>query len=87
MRQQGIRRVVDARAGQDRVIVHLDCRHTVSLTTEELAAVPMTADALGLTGHARVLTAWPCDTCPDPSEDEARLDKHPTQLWREAGEP
>lgn len=87
MKQQGIRRVVDARAGQDRVIVHLDCRHTVSITTEELAVLPRTADSLGLCGRPRVLAAWPCEVCPDPTEAEAQQDKDPTQLWREAGEP
>lgn len=82
MREQPIKRVIDARGGQGRVIIHLGCRHTASLNEEELALVPATAHALGLDGHPKILTAWPCNLCPDEPEE-----KTVTQLWKEAGEP
>lgn len=82
MRIQPIVRVVDARAGQGRVIVHLKCRHTLSVTDVDLMALPRTIRALGLNGAPRTLDSWPCDLCEDvPAE------KSVTQLWKEAGEP
>lgn len=82
MRDRVIKRVIDARGGQGRIIIHLDCQHTASVIVEEAVLTPLVVEALGLTGQARTLTKWPCEYCPYEAEE-----KSANQLWREAGEP
>lgn len=78
-----ITRVVDARAGQDRVMLHLECRHVVSLSTATLQQMSTElVAALGLRITPATMKTWPCELCED-----LPLDKSATQLWKEAGEP
>lgn len=85
MRNRAIVRVVDALASQQRIIVWLECKHTVTITT--LQAHDMTAQEVA---HMKPGNPWPCPHCPDPppptAEDLRRL-KTAQQLYREAGEP
>lgn len=85
MRDQAVVRAVDALASQQRVILWLACKHTVTITKREVE-VMSPAQAVGLFSRE----TWPCPHCPDPPppvpEDPRRV-KSARQLWREAGEP
>lgn len=60
MKAVPIRHVVDARASQGRVIIHLGCGHNAWIQTEHLT--PEDEAELGLTGDPRV-PSWPCKRC------------------------
>jgi hypothetical protein len=68
MRDQPITRVVDALASQQRIILWLGCKHTVTIST--LAAHDMTPQEIA---QMQVGNAWPCPHCPDaPVEKTVR---------------
>jgi hypothetical protein len=75
MQTRRIINVVDAIATQGRLILHLDCRHNISVWAKELMA-----------GHRGTYTRdaqFNCSACPDlPPPTKAAH-----QLWKEAGEP
>jgi hypothetical protein len=78
-------RVVDVMRSQDRVIIWLDCKHTVSVTAREAQADPALLERLQATLHQP--GTWPCSFCPDVTAAESRQEKSAIQLWREQGEP
>ena len=85
MRDQPITRVVDALASQQRIILWLGCKHTVTIST--LAAHDMTTQEIA---QMQVGNAWPCPHCPDPpppTPEDLRRARTARQLWMEAGEP
>ena len=82
MKDQGIVRVVDALASQQRIILWLSCKHTVTISM--MAAHMMARHEVEA---MRVGEKWPCPHCADPTPEQIREAKTPTQLWKEAGEP
>lgn len=83
MRRQKITRVVDAMAGQNRMILWLECTHKVSLDARTVMA-----DTELLRTLRGKPTHWDCPFCEDPpSEDVRATTKTATQLYKEAGEP
>lgn len=78
MRLQTCGRVVDARRRQGRIILWLACGHKISVD------VPAGAD---LPDNWKVGGQVACHFCPDPTEEERRVEKSAAQLYKEAGEP
>lgn len=82
MRTQVIERVVDARAGQQRVIYWLRCGHKLSVAANVVNLHPAHYLSAMQTG-----AMMNCSFCPDPTPVEVRESKSARQLWKEAGEP
>jgi hypothetical protein len=81
MQTRTITRVVDAIAAQQRVILWLDCKHTVSLNMRQLHEQPYPNKTLVVGGSCD------CPHCPDRTVEQIREAKSAQRLWREAGEP
>jgi len=75
MRLVMIKRVVDARAHQGRIILNLSCGHNLSIAGNDSPANLVAGSEIS------------CEYCPDVSPEETRLTKSPIQLYREAMEP
>lgn len=87
MQMRRIERLVNALYTQQRMILHLECRHNISLTATDLEANPKTLEWLMKREPG---ATWNCHYCPDPpqpSVEELRAAQHPIRLWKEAGEP
>lgn len=80
-RERKITRVVDALAGQDRIILWLDCPHKISVGRAALEQLGH-YEGLYQVGHTLL-----CPHCPDPPPEDVRRSKTAQQLYREAGEP
>lgn len=82
MRERFILNVVNVLQTQARLILHLECRHNVSLW---LIDQPQLADRIPQRGDTCM-----CQDCPDPpppTSAEIRQAKSAKRLWKEAGEP
>lgn len=75
MRERKVKRVVDARGGQGRVILWLECGHKMSIGFGNVEG--------DLPANWRVGENVVCSFCDDPPPPA----KSAVQLWREAGEP
>lgn len=77
MRDRRILRSVNALASQQRLIIHLECSHNITVTNLDYAAHQMAVDR-------RILSqVWPCQFCEDPPPPQKTV----IQMWHEAGEP
>ncbi len=82
VRNRLIARVIDARATQGRLILHLECKHVVSISNWDYALLPPGQQLFLVPG------AWfTCPNCETPTPIELQREKSATQLWKEAGEP
>lgn len=95
VRIRGVVRIIDALSTQERMIIHLVCKHTVSIDRQTLLSSSTLSKDLErasnrLQAHD-ALVEWPCPHCPDETPQEQarfRIEKlTPQQLWKEAGEP
>lgn len=68
MRVRTITRVVDALAAQQRIILWLDCKHTVTISA--IAAHEMTRHEVD---GMRVGAHWDCPHCPDAPPPEPTI--------------
>jgi hypothetical protein len=80
MRQQRVTRVVDALRSQGRVIVWMECHHTLSFPSMDQARA-------GAIMRGDEMLTHDCVFCPDLSQREVRESKSVQRLYREAGEP
>lgn len=81
---RGIKHIVNAIGNQQRLIVHLDCGHNMSVSSRQIAD-----SGLGLEYHLTADQAI-CPFCPDPpppTPEDARRAKTANRLWKEVGEP
>jgi hypothetical protein len=78
-----ITRHVNAIAAQQRYILWLECKHTVSITARDVQAHP---DRHYLE-YVQAQSSWLCPHCPDPSPTQVRQEKSAQQLFAEEGEP
>lgn len=76
-----VKRITNAILRQQRLIVHLECGHNLSVTQRHI-----TDSGQGLEYFLSADQAM-CPTCPDPPPEEPRRLKSAHQLWKEAGEP
>lgn len=82
MRIRKVLKMVDARRAQRRVIIHLECAHTLTIVDH----------AIG-THVLQEFQAHPEDTqmhclhCPDITAPEQRRETTARELWKDAGEP
>ena len=84
MRTRKIKRVVDAKDTQGRVIIWLvDCTHKISFTVAELAQLPPNY----LADLVQVYGTIECPFCDDPPPEVRRQETSARQLWKDAGEP
>ncbi len=72
--------VRDLLATQQRYTIKLACHHVVSL--DALTVGMMTTRERA---HLANAVDYPCPFCPE--EIDSPIEKTPTQLWKEAGEP
>jgi hypothetical protein len=82
MRTQIIERVVDARAGQQRVIYWLRCGHKISVPKDVVDRWP--AHYLSA---LNVGASMNCQFCPDAPPEPIVDTRTVRQLWKDAGEP
>lgn len=86
MRNQPIKRCVDALRTQGRFVLYLACGHyaSVPVSALDLEFNPELVTRLQA-ADSGTETLWPCIACPDPPP--VVREKTPQDLWREAGEP
>lgn len=78
-RLQPVVRKVNALEAQGRMILWLECKHTVSYTLLQLAS-----SKGEMQRRIEDASEWMCPFCPTPNEIRQLT---PQQLWRAAGEP
>lgn len=76
MRERRIVKIVDALASQERIILRLECNHTLSITLAALVEHKPTLEDTAI-----------CPFCPDVPEAAQAPVKTAQQLWKDAGEP
>lgn len=89
MRTVKVRAVVNARANQGRVILHLECHHNISRDAGLYYGVPP-LDVNGNSPMDLIDTLIDCPFCADPAPPtplEVLRGKTSQQLWKEAGQP